>query len=162
MGVNKHKAHVLVIPEDGANRQLANGFALVPGLNSTCIDVRPEAGGWPKVLSDFKSVHEAGLRKYPLRHLVLLIDFDDAVEERTRRFKTEFPPDVADRVYLLGARSEPEPLRKACGLSLERIGTGLANTCVDGTPGLWEHDLLVHNQSELDRLTASVKPFLFR
>ena len=32
MSVNKYLPHVLVLPEDDANRQLANGFLLDPNL----------------------------------------------------------------------------------------------------------------------------------
>jgi len=161
MGVNKYKAHVWVVPEDDANRQLANGFLLHPALNDTCIEIRPASGGWLRVLQEFVSDHVSDLRKYPLRHLVLLIDFDEKVETRTERFRNEFPDDVSGRVYVLGTRDEPEPLRRALGQSLERIGEALAGSCADGNPELWNHELLNHNQAELDRLTENVKPILF-
>jgi hypothetical protein len=161
MSVNKYKPHVLVLPEDDANRQMANGFLLHPALNPTCIDVQPHPGGWGKVLDTFERVHVAGLRSYPKRHLVLLIDFDEQVSDRTQHVRDRIPADVSDRVYLLGTHGEPEPLKSAQGCSLERIGEDLASACADGVPGLWQHALLTHNQAELDRLIAQVKPFLF-
>lgn len=32
MSVNKYKPHVFVIPEDDADRQIADGFVLHPGV----------------------------------------------------------------------------------------------------------------------------------
>jgi len=161
MSVNHYKPHLLVLPEDDANRQLANGFLQEAALNLRCVQVLPIAGGWSKVRDAFQTAHIAGLKKYPQRHLVLLIDFDDQVVERTALFQAIFPEDVRQRVYLLGTRSEPEPLRKACGCSLERIGEQLAQSCAQHEAGLWRHTLLQHNQAELDRLLTSVSPFLF-
>lgn len=161
MSVNLYKSHVLVLPEDDANRQLANGFLQDPALNLRAIQVLPIAGGWAKVRDDFEQAQLSQLRKYPERHLVLLIDFDEQVADRAQIFRDAFPADVRGRVYLLGTRDEPEPLRKACGVSLEKVGEQLASACAHGEPGLWEHAMLKHNQSELERLIQNVKPFLF-
>lgn len=161
MGVNKYRAHVLVVPEDEATRQLANGFLLHHRLNATCIDVRPPCGGWLKVLEDLKTIHADGLRKYPERHVVLVVDFDEAFNSRIKKFRKECPQDVADRVYVLGVFSEPEPLRAAIGKPLESIGTDLAEACAEDDAGLWGHDLLKHNEAEQARLLENVKPFLF-
>lgn len=46
MSINKYKAHLLVLPEDDANRQMANGFILDPNLNERVIQVLPPVGGW--------------------------------------------------------------------------------------------------------------------
>jgi hypothetical protein len=162
MGINKHRPHVLVLPEDEANRQLANGFLLHPNLNATCIDVRPPCGGWVKVLEDLKTTQSDGLRKYSLRHLVVLVDFDKVFDTRFKKFRKECPQDVSGRVYVLGTYSEPEPLRAAVGKPLEAIGMGLADACAGKDPGLWDHALLKHNDPELVRLTAGVRPFLFQ
>jgi hypothetical protein len=83
---NKHKPHVIVLPEDDANRQIANGFLLDPSIKPRNIQVLNPAGGWGKVLDSFLEDHVAGLRKWPERHLVLLIDFDEHVEARTQQF----------------------------------------------------------------------------
>lgn len=114
------------------------------------------------MLDSFEDFHVTGLKKYPLRHLVLLIDFDDRVEDRTAHFRASFPAGMNERIYLLGTRGEPEPLRKDCGCSLEKIGEHLANACATGEPGLWQHELLQHSHAELTRLVANVKPFLFK
>lgn len=161
MSVNLYKSHVLVLPEDDANRQLVNGFLQDPALNSRAIQVLPIAGGWAKVRDVFVSDQIALLRKFPERHLVLLIDFDEQVADREQIFRAVIPPDVCERVYLLGTHDEPEPLRKACGVSLEKIGEKLAGACANDESGLWNHAMLVHNGAELERLTQNVKPFLF-
>lgn len=162
MSVNVFKPHVLILPEDDANRQIVNGFLLDPSLNQRAIHPLPVAGGWVKVREDVSATQVAQLRKYPERHLVLLIDFDEDVVERTRAFQEVIPDDVRDRVYLLGTKDEPEPLRKACGSSLEKIGEQLANDCANKDVGLWGHAMLVHNQVEVGRLNKNVKPFLFK
>lgn len=161
MSVNRYQPHLLVLPEDDANRQLVNGFLTDPSLNLRVVQVLPPAGGWSKVHNNFLASHLSQLRKYQQGHLVLLIDFDDQIEDRTNYFKDAVPSDVADRIYLLGTSGEPEPLRKSCGISLEKIGERLANACSHDEGGLWEHELLQHNQAEVERLVKNVKPFLF-
>lgn len=162
MSVNRELPHVMVLPEDDANRQLVNGFLLDPSLNQRAIQALPIAGGWAKVRDDLSAVQVAQLRKYPKRHLVLLIDFDGHFAERMHNFQEFIPDDVRDRVYLLGTRDEPEPLRRACGVSLEKIGEQLANACANDEQGLWGHAMLAHNQAEVGRLIANVKKFLFK
>ena len=106
MAVNKHKEHVWVVPEDDANRQLANGFYLHADLDDTRFHISKAPGGWLKVLLEFEQVHAKALRTFTLRHLVLLIDFDGKVDERAAKFKAAIPADVADRVYLLGGHTQ--------------------------------------------------------
>ncbi len=161
MSVNVHKPHVIVMVEDGANREIANGFLLDPSIKLRNIQVLHPARGWVKVLDRFLDEHVADLRTWPQRHLVLLIDFDNHVDARTEHFVSRFPPDVRDRVFLLGTKSEPEPLRKQYGDSLESIGKVLAVECYRDETNLWNHPLLAHNASERARLNAQVKSILF-
>ncbi|MEH1785097.1 MAG: hypothetical protein V7L23_05745 [Nostoc sp.] len=58
MSINKHKPHILVLPEDDANRQIANGFILDISLNSRAIQVLPEARGWQNVVDTFTNDSE--------------------------------------------------------------------------------------------------------
>lgn len=162
MSVNVYKPHVIVLPEDDANREIVNGFLLDPSLQERAIQVLPVAGGWVKVRSEFEDSHTQKLRKYPERHLVLLIDFDGQEINRRQSFLQVVPSDVRERVYLLGTRDEPEPLRQECGTSLENVGEQLAKSCARGEVGLWGHIMLQHNQAEVDRLIQNVKPFLFK
>lgn len=161
MSVNHARPHVLVLPEDDADRQLANGFLQDPSIKTRVIQVLPPAGGWGKVRKEFLELHISKLKEYPERHLVLLIDFDEKPEQRTEYFQEVFPPEVAKRVYLLGTFGEPEELRKSCHLTLEKIGEKLSSECYYGESTLWQHELLQHNSGEVERLRNNVKPFLF-
>lgn len=161
MGVNKYQAHVWVLPEDDATRQLANGFILHPAVKAARMAIHQPAGGWAKVLDDFERTYAATMRKYPERRLVLLIDFDDQIQTRVDHVRARIPADLVDRVYVLGSRSEPEPLRKSVGKSLEEIGRALAQACADDSGGLWHHELLSHNDDERGRLRAGVRHILF-
>ena len=61
MSANKNKLHVLVLPEDDANRQMLNGFLLE--FPTRQIQGLPVAGGWKKVLSQFNSNEVAGMER---------------------------------------------------------------------------------------------------
>jgi len=109
MSVNRYQPHILVLPEDDANRQLANGFLLdIPNIGQ--IQILAEAGGWTQVRDRFVSDHIDGMRKYDGRFMVLLIDFDDHVN-RLKTVKARIPNDLVDKVFILGTLSEPEALR---------------------------------------------------
>jgi len=161
MSVNKYLPHVIVIPEDDANRQLANGFLLHQSLKNGFIDVRPPAGGWKAVFECFQRDYIKTLRSRTCRHLILLIDFDDDFENRKKYFESHCPEEIRERVYLIGCRSEPEFLRKNCRKSFEKIGTTLAESCSRQEEGLWNHSALAHNQAELERLRKTARPILF-
>jgi len=158
--VNRYRPHIYVVPEDDANRQILNGFLLEPGLDIRAIQVLPSAGGWSKVRDDFEHVYAPEMQNYPLRMMLLVIDFDKQ-GERLNVMKQGIPGNLNDRVFVLGVLSEPEQLKRATGLSLESIGQGLATDCSNGTYVLWGHDLLRHNKAELQRMVTLVKPFLF-
>jgi hypothetical protein len=64
-------------------------------------------------------------------------------------------------VFIIGAFSTPEALRRAGLGSYEAIGGALADDCRNGTKSVWEHELLRHNEGELNRLRESVCDFLF-
>lgn len=149
-----------MIPEDDANRQMLNGFLLEPNLKARAIQVLPPAGGWLKVREDFRDVQVPEMQKYPLRMVVLIIDFDGD-EDRANIVKTDIPEDLSERVFVLGVLSEPEQLRVDAHLPFEDIGCALAEDCFNDTNILWGHDLLKHNKPELHRMIPSVKPVLF-
>jgi hypothetical protein len=153
--MNRYQPHLLVLPEDRANRQLAIGFLLGEGLIAGQIQVRPEAGGWMEVLKRFES-EVRGMEKYAHRFAVLLVDFDGR-NDRLDNVKAVIPGHLAERVFVLGVWTEPEALKG----SLERIGTELANDCRDGTSKKWDDELLKHNEGEVARLRQRVRPFLF-
>ena len=108
MSVNKHLPHILVLPEDDANRQIANGFHL--GIQETRrVQVLPVAGGWMEVLDSFQTDHVVGMRQFPNRLMVLLIDLDGH-EKRLADAKRHIPAELVDRVFVLGVLTKPEDL----------------------------------------------------
>jgi len=168
MSVNKYEDHVLVLPEDDANRQIANGFILNSNVKEPAIQVLPIAGGWGKVVEKFLKNHVYEMKIFQKRMMVLLIDFDRK-GERLNHVKSQIPEELQDRVFILGVLSGPQDLKRIKKMfesigtgKLEQIGDTLVNDCSnDNTNGLWGHDLLKHNKTELDRMIQSVKPFLF-
>lgn len=159
MSCNKYLPHVWVLPEDDANRQLANGFLTDESLLTRNIQVLEEAGGWIEVLNHFNSDHVAGMERNTNRFMVLLIDFDNR-EERLQYAKARIPERLIDRVFILGSLSDPESLRANLG-SYETIGLAMARDCREGTETTWGRPLLRHNAGELERLRENVRPILF-
>jgi len=157
MAVNRERPHLLVLPEDDATRSLADGFSdMVTGAMQV---LRP-ARGWLHVLEAFLREHAAHLRKYPGAHVVLLIDYDDDYPDRLSHFQNQIPADVADRVYVLGALTEAETLKREANQKFGPLGSELARECESQTPMLWLCPQLKHNQPELERLMRQVRPFL--
>lgn len=159
--MNKHRDHLIIIPEDEADRSLARGFCLHLGVKDRHVQIERSAGGWAKVRDTFLSDFAPALSTTPTRRIVLLLDFDER-ENRRREIEAMIPPEVKDRVFLLGVWSNPENLKSDLGhASYEDIGSLLAEDCFRGTDTTWSHDLLAHNKNELARLREQVRPFLF-
>jgi hypothetical protein len=158
--MRKYRPHVLVLPEDRANRQLANAFRRDQSVVTRRIQVLPEVGGWKKVLDCFRSDHVSGMENHGERLMVLLIDFDER-QDRLDIAKGAIPDHLAERVFILGAWSEPEDLKPVLG-PYETIGRAMAKDCREDTNTTWGHDLLRHNAGELDRLREHVRPILFQ
>jgi hypothetical protein len=161
MSLNRYKWHIHVLPEDDANRQIANGFMQNLALDASVIQILPPVGGWNKVVDEFVEVHAVEMRKYTLRTILLIIDFDGKMVERLKYISDKIPADLADRVFILGVQTEPEELKRILHKSLEEIGKALSQDCEDNTRTTWECSLLAHNRAQLDRLFVSVRPFLF-
>ncbi|MBF2087844.1 MAG: hypothetical protein IGR80_02690 [Synechococcales cyanobacterium K44_A2020_017] len=160
MSVNKYQPHILVLPEDRANSEIANGFLLNSKLNERSIQVLPFVRGWKTVVEKFTDDFVPTMRLYPARRIVLLIDFDEK-ENRFGYVEERIPDDLKDRVFVLGVLSEPEKLRSNLKRNFEDIGEALSRDCSNNTDVVWQHDLLNHNTDELKRMVSSVKPFLF-
>jgi hypothetical protein len=160
MSVNKDRPHVFVLPEDDANRQLANGFHLHVDFRPRQMMVLPEAGGWTRVLDLFEAVHVAELERHPPRFMILLIDFDNNTN-RIAHAKSRIPTALNNRVFVLGSLSEPERLRQSGMGSYEEIGRKMAQDCRDETNETWGQHLLQHNATELDRLREEVRSIFF-
>lgn len=168
MRVNKFVEHILVLPEDDANRQIVNGFILNLNVNESAIQVLPIANGWKKVVDKFKNDHVSEMEKFPKRMIVLIIDFDDykepdglSYENRLSYVRSQIPNNLQERVFILGSRTAPEELKSEMKLSFESIGESLAKDCAENTNRTWGHNLLKHNEEELKRMILLVKPFLF-
>lgn len=173
MSVNRHKKHLLVLPEDDANRQIANGFLLEPTLNYRAIQVLPCADGWGKVIEEFEKNYAPKMRQNQLMMMALVIDSDvekkgEVRSKNVNRFddvRDRIPPDLKDRVFVLGSWIDPQKLKAAMNRkSLESIGESLAEDCAENNKnnnGAWGHELLKHNEKELKRMVVTVKPFLF-
>jgi hypothetical protein len=160
MSVNKFEPHLLVLPEDDADRQLVNGFITSQNLNIRAIQVLPVAGGWEIAVRNFLNEEVQKLRTYNQRRFLLLIDFDGD-SERRNEVSNQIPEDISERVFVLGVLTEPERLRVMLGMNYEKIGASLADECYRNERNLWAHKLLAHNAAELIRLNESVRSFLF-
>jgi hypothetical protein len=157
VSANKHLPHVLVLPEDDADRQLANGFRLeLDSARQRQMQVDPVARGWLAVLELFVSDHVPAMTRYANRFIVLLIDFDRK-DDRLDYAKSSIPDHLKDRVFILGVWSNPQDLQAP----LEEIGSALARDCRDETNTTWGHELIRHNAGELARLRERVRPILF-
>jgi hypothetical protein len=160
MSVNKYKAHLMIIPEDDANRRLANGFVF--GLsNDRHIQILSVAGGWANVLTIFHSEHVGELGRYPARHILMLLDFDDRVQQRLKEAEAIVPEQFRNRVFILGSLTEPEALKQAGLGSFEAIGRTLAAECLSQQHSMWNHDLLTHNKREIERLKVALPADFF-
>lgn len=152
---NKYLPHLLVIPEDDANRQIITGFMNHNDIDHRRIHVEPVAGGWKKALEVFKDAHVTPMGSFDKRHVLILIDFDNH-PERLNKAAEYIPGPLRDRVFVLGCLDEPETIRKATGLTKEQLGEALAGDCMDGSGGLWQNPILAHNQAELARMKQAI------
>ena len=165
---SKFRHELYIIPEDKANSQIVNGFLLEPTLKSRFIHVVSYADGWKKVIKVFKENHIVDMKKHPNRYMILLIDFDEKYENRFKQIKSEIPKEISDRVFILGAKKDPENLkgkkykRNFQGVkSFEDLGQALSKDCANNTNEIWSHNLLLHNQEELLKAREILRPFLF-
>jgi hypothetical protein len=160
MSVNKHRPHVYVLPEDDANRQIANGFLLCCTVNLKAIQVLPIAGGWRKVIDRFQKELLQTMISNSHCHVVLVIDFDGKAD-RLQAVTETVPLIVRDRVFVIGLLTQPEDVFSA-GLPIkEKLGEALANECFQSCHELWNHKLLAHNTNEVKRMSDKLRNILF-
>jgi hypothetical protein len=158
--INHYLPHLQILPEDDANREIANGFLVHHSIKNTAAQVLRSARGWHRMLDTFEANHSRGLTRFPERRIVMLMDFDDDVEARQDLFKSRIDDAIASRVFLIGARNEPEDVKRALNVNFDELGRMLAQACCDESAAPWNHAMLAHNASELERLRQSVRPFL--
>lgn len=149
MSVNKRRPHIVILPEDDANRQISTEF--VVSCRSGQIKVENSIGGWAKVVDRFLDEYAGSMRRFRERYVVLIIDCDND-RRRISQIRSRIPEDIADRVFILGSLDEPERLRAAGLGSFEKIGRSIASGCEDDSVDFWMHDQLQHNLEELDRI----------
>jgi hypothetical protein len=159
MAVNRHRPHLMVLPEDDRNAQIATGFQLTVASYRQ-MQILPVAGGWKNVLDVFVSVHIGEMEKYPERFMALIIDFDGQAS-RIDVAGEAIPANLKERVFVLGVLTEPEDLKAKVGEPYESIGSSLAADCRDNALEMWGHQLLQHNAGELARMRHQVVPLLF-
>ena len=155
MSVNRHQKHILVLPEDDANKDIVNGFVL-DWNKEIGLRICPVARGWVHAFSDFSRNYLPDIRNYPECRFVILIDFDNQFQDRWGRFCELVPEELKDRVFLLGCTNEPEDVRRGQKTTFEGIGKMLAEDCNRGTRTQWNRDAFKHNIPELDRLKQSL------
>ena len=102
---NNYRPHVLVLPADDANADMANGFLLHDQLDARSIRILNSAGGWPDVRDDFVGEYLGSMRRFENRHMILLVDFDQK-EDRFEKMTVTIPADVRDRVFVIGVWEE--------------------------------------------------------
>ncbi len=144
----------MILPEDDANRQIANGFVGHPSVNERKIQILSPAAGWSKALNRIQSDLAERLRQRRNAYLALLIDFDGNYDDRREQFELATPIELHDRVFVLGAKEEPESIRSSLRITLEKLGVALAEECLGGTTAYWSSPALAHNKPDLDRFST--------
>jgi hypothetical protein len=160
MSTNNALPHLLVLPEDDKNRQILVGFRSYFAVDFRRMRVEKIANGWRRAVETFLSDHVGPMRRFPDRHLLLVIDFDQQPERREEILE-RVPDDLRDRVYVIGSLDEPERLLASMRKNAEKLGEALAEDCSRGTDENWRHEMLAHNEGELSRLRTNVRHFLF-
>ncbi|WP_017662681.1 hypothetical protein [Baaleninema simplex] len=171
MSPNKFSPHLLILPEDEATKDIANGFHNSLNVNTRSLQILPFAKGTKDVFEKFEHDHISKMRQFRQRRILLLIDFDDEffvndpdrsnIQRRLDYIDSRIPSDLKERTFVLGVRDEPETLRSTVKMSFETIGNELARDCPHSQSELWNHEMLRHNDRERERLMRSCGEFLF-
>lgn len=157
MSTNNYRPHLLIIPEDAANVDLALGVSLSANVKRHRITIERAAGGYLKALEKYKADIDASMRQFTQRLVVLLIDFDGE-HDRFATMMERLPPEHKNRVFILGVFKEPEDLKRAFHYkTLENLGGAMLDGCPKQMSAIWQHELLKHNQEELLRLKQEIK-----
>jgi len=147
---NRYQPHILILSEDDANKDIVNGFMLDERVDLNHVVPLPVAGGWRKLINEFSDRYAPHLQKYPNGIMFLVLDFDGD-QSRREYVLSAIPHDLSDRVFVIGALSEPEDLCRSLRMSKEQVGRALAEECAEDNRSYWSHPLLKHNNNELDR-----------
>ncbi len=162
---NKYADELLVIAEDYATMQIAQGFAESQGVDVRRVRVLPCRSGWQDVAVGMRNVR---LDLYLKRHCLAVVDFDGCGEQRRRTFRQLLEENgvALERAYVMGPASNAEKMRRTLmerGYAvrhLSDVGRSLARACFQSQPfELLRSEELAHNAGELQRLCAAVKSF---
>jgi len=156
--VSRQQPHVRILPENRANAEIATEFLVECG-SPRQMQILPEAGGRDKVIAAFGSEYTRVMKRDSQGLMILLIDLDD--NEDFQRYSHQVPEDPAERVFVVGAKPDPEGLRAKTQLKFAQLGERLARECESDKCVLWEHESLQHNLAELKRLREHIRPILF-
>lgn len=166
MSINRYRKHLLILSEDDAYKDIANGFVNHYAIVGTQIHIAQSAGGWRELLTLFTQTYLGDVRKYQERHVLMLLDLDGDQKNRTSEILEAIPNDVKDRVFFLCCLDEAEDFKRELGYGkFENFGERLAESCYCSTYGgldpIWGCMQLNHNNDELIRLAMAVRPLLF-
>jgi len=158
--------NLLVLCEDDAYLAFFHGFRKHFSINSGIIKELPIAGGWEKgvdKLKDPKSTARMMLKKYTTSYILLLIDSDMQVNRIDEIMNSSDLACIKDRLFILSAIEEAEPLNKKLGGGLkEAAGGRLAESCHAQDCKLWKDTLdLHHNLPQIQRIRDKL-PELFQ
>ncbi len=165
MGINKELPHLLILPEDDAYRDLANGFVNYDAVADNRIHIAKPAGGWLKLLDVFSQEYESSVRDNRSRHVLLLLDLDGRCGRYSEKVLPKIPEEIRDRVFILSCNDEAENFKKELGGGkFEDFGEKLSKSCRENayTKSDWLCPQLCHNKNELHRLATAVRSFLFK
>lgn len=160
MSVNKYLPHLLVVPEDDADRELVVGFVDHFAVNDRFVEIHHPAGGWLSVMEVFEKEVAPYLWRYRQSHAVLILDFDE--KDRRESIEKRIPAELKPRVFLLGLADEPEAVQRELGISLVQIGHNLAEDCRKATFEIWGNPHFAENRREVERMISSIKPIIFQ
>jgi len=164
---NPYQNHLLILSEDNAYKDMANGFAGHFAVDGDKINIVKPAGGVQKLLALFLQTYAAGLLKYQNRHVLLLFDLDGNPNHHLKTIIfNQIPNDIKSRVFFLCGLNEAEDIKRDLGSGkIEDIGERLAESCHDhsynGPETPWRCSQLAHNRAELKRLAEAVRHFIF-
>ncbi len=155
MSVNLFKPHLVILPEDEKNRDIALAVQRhLPRAFANQIKIENPLRGWLKTLDAIDLVYQPNKDE---QYIVAVIDFDDNLEERHQMIAKRFEENGYNKghVFVIGAKSEAEnvwqmPILQDKTLRLEN------EDYLKFTDRFWTSDQLVHNRATLEALCQMV------
>lgn len=167
---NRYAKHVILFPEDRLCSDIAQGFVEADCVDDSRCWVHHNYGtGWSSVV---EGVDDFDLGRFKDSHLVLVIDFDRAGNDRYEEIRRRLSSNpYKDRIYIIGASNEADNLKKEVAEILHKkaaapkdVGRVLAESSASSDrcdSGIWSMSQLSHNMPELSRLCDAVRDVIF-